>query len=83
MESIAPAKAATTVTGSGIAEKMPCIAIVTTARKSFAPEEMPRTKGPAIGLRKKVWIRKPESESAPPSSAASRIRGSRIFMITL
>lgn len=49
----------------------------------FAPEEIPNTKGPAIGLRKKVCNRNPDTDSAPPKIAASRILGSRIFQMIL
>ena len=48
------------------------------ATVSLAPEDTPRTKGPAIGFPKKVCSRKPETDSAPPSSAAASTRGSRI-----
>ena len=36
-----------------------------------------------MGLRKKVWIRNPDSESAPPKRIESMMRGRRIFQITL
>ena len=36
-----------------------------------------------MGLRKKVCRRKPDTDSAPPSTAAASSRGSRIFQITL
>ena len=45
--------------------------------------EIPRTKGPAIGLEKNVCSKKPERDNAPPSSAAIRILGRRIFHIIL
>ena len=45
---------------------------------SLAPEEMPSTKGPAMGLAKKVWSRKPDTLSAPPRMAAASRRGSRM-----
>ena len=60
---------------------MPESAMVTTASSIFAPEEMPSTNGPAIGLRKNVCKRKPERESAPPRTAAVKSRGNRIFHI--
>ena len=56
---------------------------MTSATHIFAPEEIPSTKGPAMGLPKKVCSRNPERASAPPSSAASRIRGMRIFQMML
>ena len=31
-----------------------------------------------MGFAKKVWSRKPDTDSAPPRSMAERIRGSRI-----
>ena len=83
IESIDPTNAATTVSESGIELNIPFIAMVTMARNIFAPDEMPSTNGPAIGLRKKVWMRNPESESAPPKTAASKSLGSRIFQIIL
>ena len=52
--------------------------IIRSDTTSFAPEEIPSTKGPAIGLAKNVWSRKPDTDSAPPSIAAARIRGRRI-----
>ena len=56
-----------------------CIAnIMESATVSFAPDDMPRTYGPAIGLLKKLCNRKPDTESAPPRSAAAIARGSRI-----
>ena len=36
-----------------------------------------------MGLAKKVWSRKPDRLSAPPSSAAIRMRGRRIFQMML
>ena len=78
-----PRKAAITVSHTGIKGSRPLSAMVTTARNIFAPEEMPSTKGPAIGLRKKVCSRKPAKDSAPPSTAASSSRGSRIFHMML
>ena len=45
---------------------------------SLAPEEMPSTKGPAMGLAKKVWSRKPDTLSAPPRMAAASTRGRRM-----
>ena len=45
---------------------------------SFAPDEIPSTKGPAMGFAKNVWSRKPDTDSAPPSITAERIRGRRM-----
>ena len=44
---------------------------------------MPSTKGPAMGLPKKVCSKKPDSDSPPPSSAAISMRGRRIFQMML
>ena len=49
----------------------------------FAPDEIPRIKGPAIGLLKNVCKRNPASESAPPKSADIKILGKRILHIML
>ena len=57
--------------------------IVVIARNSLAPDEIPSTNGPAIGLRKNVWIRKPERANAPPRSEARAMRGSLIFQMML
>ena len=57
--------------------------IIVSATTIFAPEEIPRTKGPAIGLEKNVCSKKPERDNAPPSNAAIRILGRRIFHIIL
>jgi hypothetical protein len=55
--------------------------IITRPTTILAPEDMPRTKGPAIGFLKKVCSRKPETAQAPPNTAAAIRRGSRIFII--
>ena len=55
--------------------------IMVMATTIFAPEEMPSTKGPAMGLPKKFCSRKPDSDSAPPRIAAISIRGRRIFQM--
>ena len=57
--------------------------IIANATESFAPEDIPSTKGPAMGLRKNVCSKKPETESAPPSIAAVNVLGSRILQIML
>ena len=57
--------------------------IMTTATHILAPEEMPSTKGPAMGLPKNVCRRKPDKARAPPRIAACRILGMRIFQIIL
>ena len=47
--------------------------IMVRATVIFAPEEIPKTNGPAMGLRKKICIRNPASAKAPPSTAAAMI----------
>ena len=78
MESMDPAKA----------DRISAMELMTTPRLrsstmhretvSLAPEEMPSTKGPAMGLAKKVWSRKPDTDSAPPRMAAASTRGRRM-----
>ena len=75
----APANAAAIITKE---EMLPiCFRkmIITAATASLAPEEIPRTKGPAIGFSKNVCRRKPERARAPPSSMAISALGSLIF----
>ena len=43
---------------------------------------MNRIKGLAIGLAKKVCSRKPETDSAPPSSTTATMRGRRMSQMT-
>ena len=54
MESMEPANAAATIAQEPMAMPLPKNQIITSATKSLAPEEIPSTKGPAIGLEKKV-----------------------------
>ena len=81
-----PIKAAATIPREVISIPAFKRKIMVMATKSLAPEEMPRTKGPAIGLPKKVWSKKPETDRAPPRRIAARILGSlipvRIFFST-
>ena len=82
MDSMAPAKAARIIPPELITtprESRPTIARETV---SLAPEEIPSTKGLAMGLAKKAWRRKPDTDRAPPSRAAARVRGRRSFQIT-
>lgn len=51
---------------------------ITRATTILAPEEIPRTKGPAIGLLKNVCKRYPARERAPPSIKTAAALGSRI-----
>ena len=78
-----PTKAAMISTVEDMAPKWVMKKIIAIATTSFAPWEIPSTKGPAIGLAKNVCSRKPESASAPPSSAAVRMRGMRIRQMML
>ena len=55
--------------------------IIARATIIFAPEEIPSTYGPAIGLEKNVCNKNPERASAPPRIPAIRTRGRRIFQI--
>ena len=55
--------------------------IMVSATVSFAPDEIPRTKGPTIGFPKNVCSRKPATAKAPPRSAAVKRRGRRIFQM--
>lgn len=49
----------------------------------FAPEDMPKTNGPAIGFLKKVCSRYPDTDRAPPKTAAAKSLGSLIFHMIL
>ena len=57
--------------------------MITKPTHIFAPDEMPSTNGPAMGLRKNVCSRKPETASAPPSTAAVKRRGRRMLQMIL
>ena len=83
VEAMAPAKAARIRAQEDAAPKRSIMTIITTATHILAPEEIPSTKGPAIGLPKKVCSRNPDRARAPPRSAACRIRGMRIFQMML
>ena len=78
IESMAPAKAAVIMTAEPSTRPQDSAPIIVSATVSLAPEEIPSTNGPAIGLAKKVCSRKPETDSAPPSRMAAKIRGRRI-----
>ena len=78
MEIMAPAKAARIIPPEPMGRPRLKNAIITSETTSFAPEEMPSTKGPAMGLAKKVCSRKPDTDRPPPRIAAARIRGKRI-----
>ena len=57
MEARAPAKAARIMAADVTRTAWPRENTIRHATRSFAPEEIPRTKGPAMGFRKKVWRR--------------------------
>ena len=40
---------------------------------SLAPDDIPSTNGPAIGLLKNVCSKKPDTDNAPPRSSADNI----------
>ena len=79
MDRIAPTNAAVI-----IISELNCIAllkerIISSATASLAPDEIPSTKGPAIGFLKKLCKRYPDSASAPPRSIAASALGSLIL----
>ena len=78
-----PTKAAATCAQSGMPETCSSKNIIVIATNILAPDDMPSTKGPAIGFLKKVCSRKPDSDNAPPRIAAIHNRGRRIFHIIL
>ena len=57
MESIAPANAAVIIPAEFTILPLPREKTMTSATTIFAPEEIPSTKGPAMGLWKKVCKR--------------------------
>ena len=74
-----PAKAERTISAEDTWETNRAAKMMVKLTTIFAPEEMPSTKGPAMGLRKKVWSRNPDTDSAPPKIAARSIRGIRML----
>ena len=83
MHTMAPMKAASIMMPEEMVSSFWRQAIISRATESLAPEEMPSTKGPAMGFAKNVCSWKPATESAPPSTAAARSRGMRIFQTML
>ena len=82
MTAMAPMKAAARtatnpVTETLPAEKLPPSQSMTRATPSPAPLLIPKTLGPARGLRKAVWSMSPLTASALPASIAVRACGSR------
>ena len=57
--------------------------IITRETTSFAPDEIPRTKGLAMGFPKNVCKRKPDTDRAPPRIIAASILGSLISQMIL
>ena len=66
MAIIEPAKAARIMPPEPIDTDLLKRKIISSATTSLAPEEIPSTKGPAIGLLKNVCSRNPDTDSAPP-----------------
>ena len=56
---------------------------ITNPTNILAPDEIPSTNGPAIGFRKKVCSKKPDTDNPPPKTAAANNLGKRIFQIIL
>ncbi len=79
MESIEPANAARTIPRELTIIPFSRRKIMVSATTSLAPEEIPSTKGPAIGLLKKVCSKNPETESAPPRMITASILGQTDF----
>ena len=78
MEAMAPRKAAPIMTQEFMMSPCPRNRIMKIETASFAPEEIPRTKGPAMGFEKNVCSRKPDTDNAPPRINAASILGRRI-----
>ena len=78
MDTMAPRNAARIMVQEFMISPCPRNTTIKTDTTSFAPDEIPRTKGPAIGFEKNVCKRKPDTESAPPRVRAASILGSRI-----
>ena len=78
MEIMEPAKAARIIPAEPMEIPLPSRTIITRETTSFAPDEIPSTNGPAMGFAKNVCSRKPDTDKAPPSITAERIRGRRI-----
>ena len=77
--SIAPANAVTISTAELMPAVFPSRNTMTSDTVSLAPEEIPSTNGPAIGLWKNVCNRYPASASAPPRISTAAARGRRMF----
>ena len=78
MEIMEPAKAARIMAPEPMDTDLLKRKIISSATISLAPEEIPSTNGPAIGLLKNVCSRNPDTDNAPPRMITARIRGRRI-----
>ena len=78
MDIMAPANAASIMPPELMDIPLPSKRIMTRDTTSLAPEEIPSTNGPAMGFAKKACSKKPDTDSAPPSMTADRMRGRRI-----
>ena len=83
MEIMEPIKAATIMAADPMEIPLLRKKIISIATTSLAPEEIPSTNGPAIGLLKKVCRRNPDTDRAPPRMMTARILGRRISHIIL
>ena len=81
IESIAPMNAA--LISSADDDLTPRLrkTIIAIDTASFAPDEMPSTNGPAMGLWKNVCRRYPDTDSAPPKMSADAMRGNLICIM--
>ena len=80
MEIMEPAKAARIMAPEPMDTDLLKRKIISSATISLAPEEIPSTNGPAIGLLKNVCSRNPDTDNAPPRMITARIRGSLISL---
>ena len=74
---MAPMNAARISVSEPTAMPRPTSTIIAIVITSFAPDEMPRMNGLAIGFAKKVCSKKPDSASAPPKRIAGTMRTMR------
>lgn len=83
MEIRAPINAAIINAAELILIDFPRKTIITNETANLDPEDIPKTKGPAIGLWKKVCKRYPDNANAPPSQKAETALGKRMSIIIL
>ena len=81
IESIAPTNAAPMSSADEDLTPRLSRKIITSETASFAPDEMPSTNGPAMGLWKNVCRRYPDTDSAPPKMSADAMRGNLICIM--